>query len=67
MNIMKEIKDEEVIKELQDLHRELKEEKEKLCKELDATGKIKPHYEIEGIDTAISRIERRIIERRGYL
>ena len=67
MNIMKEVKDKEVIKELQDLHRELEEEKERLCKKLDATGKIQLHYEIEGIDTAISRIERRIIERRGCL
>ena len=64
---MEEIKNKVVVKELWDLHRELIEEKNRLCTELDSTGETKIHHEIDGIDTAISRIERRIIERQGRL
>jgi len=67
MGIMEEIKNEVVVKELWDLHRELVEEKDRLCIELDTTGKTEIHHKIDGIDTAISRIERRIIERQGRL
>jgi len=67
MGIMEEIKNKAIVKELWDLHRELIEEKNRLCTELDSTGETKIHHKIDGIDTAISRIERRIIERQRRL
>ena len=67
MGVMKEIKDDAIVKELWSLHSELIREKERLIKELEATENMKLHYKIDGVDTTISRIERRIIERRGRL
>jgi len=67
MGVMKEIKDDAIVKELWSLHGELIREKERLIKELEAMENMKLHYKIDGVDTAISRIERRIIERRGRL
>jgi len=67
MGVMEEIKNKAVVKELWDLHRELVEEKERLCKELDTTGETEILQKIDGVDTAISRIERRIIVRQGRL
>jgi len=67
MKVTEEIKNEAVVKELWDLHAELIEEKERLCKELDTTGETELLQKIDGVDTAISRIERRIIGRRGRL
>jgi len=67
MGAMEKIKDKAIVKELRDLHKELIKEKNRLCTELDSTGETKIHHKIDGIDTAISRIERRIIERQGRL
>jgi len=67
MEVMEEIKNKAIVKELWDLHRELVEEKDRLCIEVDTTGKTEIHHKIDGIDTAISRIERRIIVRQGRL
>ena len=67
MKVMEEIKNKAIVKELWDLHRELIKEKNRLCTELDSTGETKIHHKIDGIDIAISRIERRIIERQGRL
>ena len=67
MGVMEEIKNKAVVKELWNLHKELIKEKNRLCTELDSTGKIEIHHKIDGIDIAISRIERRIIERQGRL
>ena len=67
MGAMEKIKNKAVVKGLWDLHKELIKEKNRLCTELDSTGETKIHHKIDGIDTAISRIERRIIERQGRL
>ena len=56
MGVMKEIKDDAIVKELWSLHSELIREKERLIKELEATENMKLHYKIDGVDTAISRI-----------
>ena len=67
MGVMEEIKNKAVVKELWDLHAELIEEKEKLIREWNTTGDISYDDRISGIDTAVSRIERRIIVRQGRL
>ena len=67
MGAMEKIKNKAIVKELWDLHKELIKEKNRLCTELDSTGKTEIHHKIDGIDTAISRIERRIIVRQGRL
>jgi len=67
MGVMEEIKNKAIVKELWDLHKELIKEKNRLCTELDSTGETKIHHKIDGIDTAILRIERRIIVRQGRL
>jgi len=63
MGVMEEIKNDAIVKELWSLHSELIREKERLIKELETTGNMKLHYKIDGVDTAISRIERRISEK----